>query len=63
MMVDETKTEKSWLILIILSLSAFIIAIDSTFMNVAISALVVDLNTQLSVIQGIIAVGSVHCFR
>jgi len=55
-MTNENKTEKNWLILIIVSLSAFIIAIDSTFMNVAISTLVVDLNTQLSVIQGIIAV-------
>lgn len=55
-MINENKTDKSWLILIVLSLSAFIIAIDSTFMNVAISTLVVDLNTQLSVIQGIIAV-------
>ncbi len=55
-MVNTNKTDKSWLILIVLSLSAFIIAIDSTFMNVAISTLVVDLNTQLSVIQGIIAV-------
>lgn len=55
-MTNTDKTQKNWLILIILSLSAFIIAIDSTFMNVALSTLVVDLNTQLSVIQGIIAV-------
>lgn len=50
------NTNKNWLVLIIISLSAFIIAIDSTFMNVAISTLVVDLNTQLNTIQGIIAV-------
>lgn len=50
------ESGKSWLVLIIISLSAFIIAIDSTFMNVAISTLVVDLNTQVSTIQGIIAV-------
>lgn len=52
----ENKTNRSWLILIIVSLSAFIIAIDSTFMNVAISQLVIDLKTDLSTIQGIISV-------
>ncbi|WP_414470446.1 MFS transporter [Methanobacterium sp. ACI-7] len=44
-----------WTVLIIVSLSAFIITIDSTFMNVAITNLVVDLNTTVSVIQLIIA--------
>ncbi|MBI5680569.1 MAG: MFS transporter [Methanobacterium sp.] len=42
--------------LILVSLSSFIIALDSTFMNVAISNLVVDLDTTVGVIQIIITV-------
>jgi EmrB/QacA subfamily drug resistance transporter len=45
-----------WTALIAVSLSSFIISLDSTFMNVAITNLVVDLNTTLSSIQLIIAV-------
>ena len=45
-----------WAALIAVSLSSFIISLDSTFMNVAISNLVIDLNTTLSSIQLIIAV-------
>jgi MFS family permease len=45
-----------WTALILVSLSSFIIALDSTFMNVAITNLVVDLNTTVSAIQIIITV-------
>ncbi len=45
-----------WAALIIVSLSSFIIALDSTFMNVAITNLVVDLDTTVSIIQVIITV-------
>lgn len=44
-----------WMVLIIVSLSTFIIVLDSTFMNVAITNLVIDLNTTVSIIQLIIA--------
>lgn len=49
------NSKVGWMVLIIVSLSTFIIVIDSTFMNVAITNLVVDLNTTVSVIQLIIA--------
>ena len=55
-MVDESKT--GWLTLIIVTLSVFIIVIDKTFLNVAISALIRDLNTNISTIQSIIAIYS-----
>ncbi|MDD3985474.1 MAG: MFS transporter [Methanobacterium sp.] len=45
-----------WTALILVSLSSFIIALDSTFMNVAITNLIVDLNTTIPVIQIIITV-------
>ena len=53
MEVNE-KHSKSWFPLIIIACASFIIALDSTFMNVAISTLVQDLNTSLSTIQVII---------
>ncbi|KAF5083304.1 Antiseptic resistance protein [anaerobic digester metagenome] len=54
----ETSRESKigWTSLLIVSLSSFIIALDSTFMNVAITNLVVDLNTTVHVIQTIISV-------
>lgn len=45
-----------WTALILVTLSSFIISLDSTFMNVAISNLVLDLNTTVSYIQIIITV-------
>jgi EmrB/QacA subfamily drug resistance transporter len=45
-----------WTALILVSLSSFIIALDSTFMNVAITNLVIDLSTTVSTIQIIITV-------
>ena len=46
---------KKWMLLILLSLSMFIIVIDTTVMNVSISALVVDLNTTVVGIQSAIS--------
>ena len=43
------------MLLILLSLSMFIIVIDTTVMNVSISALVVDLNTTVVGIQSAIS--------
>jgi len=45
-----------WATLIVVSLSSFIISLDNTFMNVAISNLVIDLNTTVNFIQVIITV-------
>jgi EmrB/QacA subfamily drug resistance transporter len=45
-----------WGVLVIVCLAIFILVIDTTMMNVSISALVVDLNTDITVIQAIIAV-------
>ncbi len=56
-MENNSNTSKiGWAALIIVSLSSFIIALDSTFMNVAISNLVVDLDTTVTFIQIIITV-------
>lgn len=53
---DNSSGKIGWMALILVALSSFIIALDSTFMNVAISNLVVDLNTTVSAIQIIITV-------
>ena len=53
---DINGSKMGWMALILVALSSFIIALDSTFMNVAISNLVVDLNTTVSAIQIIITV-------
>jgi EmrB/QacA subfamily drug resistance transporter len=53
---NSNATKIGWTALILVSLSSFIIALDSTFMNVAITNLVVDLNTTVSAIQIIITV-------
>jgi Arabinose efflux permease len=45
-----------WSVLIFVSLALFIIGLDATFMNVAITYLVKDLNTTLTNIQSIIAI-------
>ena len=49
--MNETVKEKSWLPLIVIALASFIIALDATFMNVSISQVVADLNTDVSTIQ------------
>lgn len=47
---------KKWLTLITMSLAMFIIVIDTTIMNVSISALVVDLNTTVTGVQSAISI-------
>ncbi|MFC1649715.1 MFS transporter [Patescibacteria group bacterium] len=47
---------KRWGVLIILALSMFIIVIDTTIMNVSISALVKDLNTTVGGVQAAISI-------
>lgn len=49
------KSQNKWSIVIIACMAIFIIVLDSSAMNVAITTLVVELNTTLSTIQAIIA--------
>ncbi|WP_409199533.1 MFS transporter [Methanobrevibacter sp. DSM 116169] len=48
------NNSRKWLLLIIIACASFVIALDSTFMNVAITSLVKDLNTDIGTIQTII---------
>ncbi len=47
--------QNKWGVVIVACMAIFIIVLDSSAMNVAITTLVVELNTTLSVIQAIIA--------
>ena len=49
--MNVTIKEHSWIPLIVVALASFIIALDATFMNVSISQVVADLNTDVSTIQ------------
>ncbi|MGL6297684.1 MAG: MFS transporter [Methanobacteriaceae archaeon] len=49
--ISSDVAKKSWVPLIMISLAVFVIALDSTFMNVAMRYLVVDLNTTVGTIQ------------
>ncbi|MEE1129516.1 MAG: MFS transporter [Methanobrevibacter sp.] len=49
--MNKTDKGDSWLPLIVIALASFIIALDATFMNVSISQVVADLNTDVSTIQ------------
>ena len=51
--MNETIKEHSWIPLILVCFATFIIALDTTFMNVSISAVVADLNTDVGTIQTI----------
>ena len=51
---DQPKEKGKWGVLIIMSAALFIMFIDTTMMNVSISALVRDLNTTVSGVQGAI---------
>ena len=51
--MNETIKEHSWIPLILVCFATFIIALDTTFMNVSISSVVADLNTDVSTIQAI----------
>ena len=53
--MNETIKENSWVPLIVVALASFIVALDATFMNVSISQVVVDLNTDVSTIQSIMS--------
>ncbi|MBE6499975.1 MAG: MFS transporter [Methanobrevibacter thaueri] len=53
--MNETIKEHSWIPLIVVACASFIIALDATFMNVSISKVVVDLNTDVSTIQSIMS--------
>jgi EmrB/QacA subfamily drug resistance transporter len=52
---QKKEIQNGWLTLIIVTLSIFTIVIDKTFLNVAISALIRDLHTNIATIQIIIA--------
>ena len=49
------NADTSWMPLILVAFASFIIALDATFMNVSISQLVIDLNTDVSTVQTIIS--------
>lgn len=49
--MNETIKEHSWFPLILVACASFIISLDTTFMNVSISQVVADLNTDVSTIQ------------
>lgn len=51
----DEKSQYKWSVVIIACMAIFIIVLDSSAMNVAITTLVVELNTTLSTIQAIIA--------
>lgn len=51
----EHKNQNKWGVVIVACMAIFIIVLDSSAMNVAISTLVVELHTTLSIIQAIIA--------
>ena len=53
--MNETIREHSWIPLILVACASFIITLDSTFMNVSISQVVADLNTNVNTIQMIMA--------
>ena len=50
---NDTVKQHSWIPLILVCFATFIIALDTTFMNVSISSVVADLNTDVSTIQTI----------
>jgi len=52
----EQRRSFHWGVLLIVSLAVFILVIDTTTMSVSISALVDDLNTEVSTIHSIIAI-------
>ena len=53
--MNERANENSWIPLIIVACASFIIVLDSLFMNVSISRVVVDLNSDVSTIQMIVS--------
>ena len=53
--MNETIKEHSWIPLILVIFASFIITLDTTFMNVSISQVVGDLNTDVTTIQTIMS--------
>lgn len=51
----KEKTKGKWSVLLVLAMAAFIMVIDSTAMNVSLSNLVADLNTDIGTIQTIMS--------
>ncbi|MGL4669795.1 MAG: MFS transporter [Methanobacteriaceae archaeon] len=51
---EKDLAKKDWLPILIISMAVFVIALDSTFMNVAIKYIIVDLTTNVATIQIII---------
>ena len=49
--MNKTIIEHSWIPLILVACASFIITLDSTFMNVSISQVVADLNTNVTTVQ------------
>lgn len=49
--MNETIKETSWIPLIVVALASFIVALDTTFMNVSIAQVVAELHTDVSTIQ------------
>ncbi len=52
---NEPKKEGKWMLLIVMSLVGFIMFLDTTMMNVAITSIVEDLNTTVSTVQAAIS--------
>ena len=51
----EKSQKTSWIPLILVAAATFVFALDATFMNVSISQLVVDLDTDVATIRKIIS--------
>ena len=54
-MNENINSDVGWMSLILISLAVFIITLDTTFMNVALTKVVSDLNTTLSTVQAIMS--------
>lgn len=52
----EEKPQFKWGVVLVSCIAIFIIVLDSSAMNVAISAVIVDLHTDLSTIQALIVI-------
>ena len=53
--MNERVNDNSWIPLLVVACATFIIALDTSFMNVSISKIVADLNTDVSTIQMIVS--------
>lgn len=53
--MNEKVNENSWIPLMIVACATFIIAVDTSFMNVSISQIAADLNTANIIIQNAMA--------